>query len=140
MYSLFFTLVILYLLSRFLYKSKIYNCDLDDTGIFCWSELIENGTKKYEGRLNQGKWLEMKSGDFIIFNCIGGSNEKRLLCKIIYFEYFDNFGEAFEYLGNSLIPAKNVEQALDAYSTYFDRKNVEKFGVVCIKIKLVEVM
>lgn len=127
--------LIFWSLSKFLYQTNTYECHLDDTGLFRWSELIEGGIKTYEGRLQQGKWMKMKSGDHLIFHCHNGESNFKLLCKVIDFKYFNHFGEAFETLGASLIPAISTEQANEVYGDYFSEKEIREYQVVCVGIQ-----
>lgn len=111
----------------------IVTCNLSDTN-YNWSTMIENGIKLYEGRVNDKKRQRWKIGDYLIMNCFGIVN-KELTCQITEIRYYKNFGEAWIDLGDKLAPAKTHEDAMEIYSTYFNKNKINKYGVACFGIK-----
>lgn len=104
-----------------------------------WLELIRSKKKVYEGRINRpsSKWSSMKLGDSIVFH--RGNNEH--VCTVIEeIVPFDNFGEAFDKLGAELFPIETTtEKVVEYYNTLYSEDEIKKFGVIAIKLKVIEI-
>ena len=79
-----------------------------------WFSEIKNGNKKVEGRLNKGKFKEIKINDVIIWN-----NEFKT--KIIRISNYKNFYFYLinEGLRNTLPNIKSIESGLQVYHKFF---------------------
>jgi len=102
-----------------------------------WLDWIDNGIKEYEGRLNRGIFKTMKIGDKVIW--YDRRSNKRVKTEIVKLEYYKNFEEAFDELGNKLVPINNatVEIVNGLYSKYFTKQEIEMSGVVAIGLKVI---
>ena len=110
---------------------------------------IKSGTKQYEGRLKFKitEW-DLYVGKIIEF--YDRENPKSYaLCEVISLKTFSDFGEAFDTLGEKLIPEHNREEVVQLYNNLFHYEN-EKFdknsaswmivenGVVAIGLKVID--
>ena len=97
-------------------------------------ERIKNGTKTIEFRLYDEKRRKVKIGDQIEFSKLPDLQEKILVDVLdLYIE--PSFAELFEKLYEDNEIAK---QKANAMYEYYSPENEEKYGVVGIKIKLVD--
>ena len=97
-----------------------------------WFTEIKNGNKKVEGRLNKGKFKDLKINDIIIWN-----NEFKT--KIIRLTHYNNF---YFYLINeglrNTLPSKNIrsiESGLQVYHKFYTHDMEKEFGVLAIEIE-----
>ena len=96
--------------------------------------LIKNGKKSLEGRLNKNTFKNIKIGDIINFHY----NKENIFVKIISIKHYSNFLEA---LNNENIKKLNplsesVEQSLEIYKKCYTLANEIKFGVIIFQIEL----
>jgi ASC-1-like (ASCH) protein len=95
---------------------------------------LKDGTKTIEGRLNKGKFKEIKVGDILEisgntkqFNVTGKRNYKTFLEMVT--------AEGFE----KVIPDKtNETDAANVYYKFFTKDQENEFGVLAIEIELVK--
>ena len=92
---------------------------------------ILNGQKTVEGRLNKGKFKDLRVGDQLSI----GRNEKLFTIKQVnYYGSFRNMiiGEGVK----NVIPDKNtVEDAEAVYYKFYTKEQEKEFGVVAIRIE-----
>lgn len=100
-----------------------------------WLDWIEQGVKKYEGRLNRGIFEKLKINDLVTFFDRSG---KEIKIKVIELKYYDDFVEAFKDLGSELIPIKNIDQegVKQLYNKYFSDHDIKMNGVVAIGVEV----
>jgi len=104
-----------------------------------WLDWIEEGVKRYEGRIYRGRFAKMISGDKITFV----SDNKRVKVCVVSINRFRSFGDAFEVLGSELVPIPgSTRDSVDSlYSKIFnteqDKADIRDFGVVAIEIQLI---
>lgn len=101
-----------------------------------WLDWIQQGIKKYEGRLNRGIFKSLHINDEITwYDKISG---KEIRTKIIDLKYYSNFVEAYKELGSALIPIKNYdnEKVKKLYNKYFLDRDIEMNGVVAIGLEI----
>lgn len=92
---------------------------------------ILNGQKIIEGRLNNGKFKNLKIGDILL---IGPKEEKFYIEKISIYESFKDMLSK-EGIHN-VVPDKNsIEEAVEVYYNFYTREQEKEFGVLAIKIK-----
>jgi ASC-1-like (ASCH) protein len=99
-----------------------------------WLDYIEEGKKKYEGRINDGFWKNLRIDDkFILFN-----ENKEICVRVVDKKIFRNFGDAFDTLGMELIPLKGItrDEVINLYGKYYDKNTIDKYGVVAIKLNV----
>ena len=94
---------------------------------------IFNSQKTIEGRLNKGKFKDLKIGDILL---IGPQQNKFVVEKLTPYE---NFKEMLINEGiNKVVPDKNtIEEATDVYYKFFTKEQEKEFGVLAIQIKAV---
>jgi ASC-1-like (ASCH) protein len=104
-----------------------------------WFTLISMGLKTVEGRKNKGRFKEMKVGDIVEWtnsDFIPRSVKTRIVSKgeyVTFKEYLDTEG-----LDKCLPGIKNIDHGLAVYFKYFTKKDEEEFGVVAIRLELLE--
>lgn len=94
---------------------------------------VLNGQKTVEGRLNKGKFKELKVGDKLLI----GPDEKLFIVKQM--NYYDGFRNMIISEGiNNVIPDKNnIEDAEAVYYKFYTKEQEKEFGVVAIKIEVI---
>ena len=101
-----------------------------------WLQWIATGRKRYEGRLKRGDWAQLKIGQKIRFYNL----KRTVLVRVSGLQFFPDFGSAFQQLGKELIPegAKTADEARKLYSQFYGDKDVAEFGVIAIKLEVIE--
>lgn len=131
-----FRTVITYIGSNDDYLVKEILNDTDDP----YLEWIKSGVKKYEGRLKP----KIKEWDLYIGKRIKfvDSNDKNnwALVEVISLPTFANFGDAYDSLGEQLIPYRTHDEVVNMYDKIFKSNElINKSGVVAIGFKLIEI-
>ena len=95
---------------------------------------VENGTKKYEIRLNDKKRKEINVGDTIVFSNRDNMNEKEKV-EVTSLEFFSNFNGLLNKIDVSLI-ASNItkEELINRLNDIYTAEEVSEYGVVAIGI------
>ncbi len=101
-------------------------------------DLIANGFKTYEGRLNDEKRQLFNIGDKIIFIKEPKQDEK-VEAKIINKIFFKDFEEMAEKLDKSKLGFQDStkQEIINTYYSIYDHERVEKYGVVIFEIELI---
>lgn len=111
----------------------IYKMKLND-GSF---ELIKDGTKTIEMRLNDEKRQLLNVNDLIEFTNI--TTQEKILVKIENLFKYDNFEELYNHFDKiSLGYNKNDIADYKDMEKYYSKEEQDKYGVVGIKIKKVK--
>ncbi len=94
---------------------------------------ILNGQKTVEGRLNKGKFKDLKVGDVLL---IGPEENKFLIERTTVYK---SFREMIEKEGiENVIPDKdNIDDAEAVYYKFYTKEQEKEFGVLSIKIKFI---
>lgn len=94
-------------------------------------DAISNGSKIYEGRINDNKRKSIEVGDSIVFTCENMMLNKTITQKL----EFSSFEEAFENISLELcLPGiTNVDQAIDLYYSFGFEEEEKIYGVVFFK-------
>lgn len=101
-------------------------------------ELVKNGSKKYELRVNDAKRKLLKEEDFIKFSCREDMTQK-VVTRVKKLEYFSNFNEAVNKLPvDEIVSGYTKEELINEYNRIYSAEEVSKYGVVAIKIELYE--
>lgn len=98
-----------------------------------WFDFIKNGQKTVEGRLNKGKFSNMKIGDIIKF-VNGDENVKVKIKNITHYKSFENY-LIMEGLKRTLPGIKNLNDGLNVYYAYFTKQQEQEFNILAIDIK-----
>ena len=93
-----------------------------------------NKQKTVEGRLNKGKFKDLKIGDILLI----GPDEKRFLIEGT--TLYKSFRGMIEKEGiENVIPYKdNTDDAEAIYYKFYTKEQEIEFGVMAIKIKILE--
>lgn len=110
-----------------------------------WLDWIEQGLKKYDGRLNRGSWKNIEVGDVIVWSDVGRNESsnpnkgKIVETKVTKLKYYPNFVEAFRDLGQKMVPIKNIteEEVTAIYLKFFKKNDIKKYGAVAIGLKVI---
>lgn len=101
-----------------------------------WFDLINNGSKTIEGRLNKEKYKTLKEDDIVILYV--KDTNKKIKIKIIKINNYDNFGEMLEKEGlENVLPdpsIKTIKDGINVYRKYYTIDDEEKYGVLALKI------
>lgn len=98
-------------------------------------DLIRDGSKVVDIRVNDEKRQTIKIGDTIRFNSL-----QTFECcerEVVDLQYFKSFSDLFDSFDSILLGARNLskEQFLENAYTYNTKKEEEKYGVVAIVFK-----
>ncbi len=104
-----------------------------------WFTLISLGLKTVEGRKNKGRFTEMKVGDIIQWKN-NDFMERSVLTEIIGKVEYSTFQEYLESEGlNKCLPGiPSLDHGLSVYFKYFTKEDEKEFGVVAIRLRLLE--
>jgi len=102
-----------------------------------WFTLITLGLKTTEGRLNKGRFNEMKVNDILEWK-----NEdfkpRTILTRLTSKKEYASFEDYLkgEGLDKCLPGMPTIEHGLSVYYKYYKKEDEEKFGVVAIRLEL----
>ncbi len=99
--------------------------------------MIKDGKKIYEIRLNDEKRQLINVGDIIVFRKETNLDEKvdTVVKDLIYFNSFKEMAKTLPIEKVGFIN-KNVEEVVDAYYEFYTVEDEVKYGVIAIKVKL----
>ena len=98
-------------------------------------ELIENGSKKVEMRLNDEKRQKLTIGDLVIFT--NTKTKEEIIVEIIDLKTFNSFDELYSSYEKTAIGYKKDEVANpNDMLDYYSQEQIEKYGALAIEIKL----
>ncbi len=118
------------------YKNSItYKMHLSEP----WFSLIGLGIKDVEGRLNRGKFKELKEGDIIEWN-----NEdfkprtiSTQISKITKYKSFTEYIQKEKNKKHNPLPGMpSLEHELSVYYKYYSKEDETEFGVIAIQLAL----
>ena len=98
-----------------------------------WYTFIKDGKKVVEGRLNKGKFMNIKKGDIVFFQ-----NKLGIVMSIVLnIEKYKTFKEYLkkEGLDNTLPDIKTIKDGEKIYYKYYSKKDEKELGVLAIHIK-----
>lgn len=100
-------------------------------------QLIKNGTKIYEGRLNDEKRKLINIGDEIIVKKDPERTES-FVVTVVDKLFFCSFREMAEALKNDQLGLEGMtpEQIANVYRKFYSKENEEKYGVVALKVEV----
>lgn len=112
----------------------MFNCHLDKD-VF---EVVKNGIKNVEVRVNDEKRRSMKIGDKIIF-LKRPLEEEKLLTKIVGLKTFKNFNELVnEYeIERLYLDTFTKEEFIELLGRFYSEEEQEKYGVVAIEFEVI---
>ena len=97
--------------------------------------LIKNGTKTVELRLNDEKRKKIKQDDLIEFTNI--KSKEKLLVKVVNLYHYENFEELYKNHNKISIGylKEDVPNPSDM-SIYYNQSDIKKYGTLAIEIRL----
>lgn len=97
-------------------------------------QLIKNGSKTIELRVNDEKRRKIKVGDKIDFE--NRKTLEHIEVEVIGLHYFPNFSELYKHFDKVSLGYKIDEEAVPRdMELYYSKEEQEKYGVVGIEIK-----
>jgi ASC-1-like (ASCH) protein len=114
-----------------MYVIMIYEKHLSEP----WFELILNGLKTVEGRLNKGSFCKMIPGDQLLFYNDQGENFKVIITDIKHYKGFRQLLKK-ETLKKTLPGVKKIDDGVGIYRDFYSEKDEEKYGVLAIRFRL----
>ena len=97
---------------------------------------MKDGTKKIEMRLYDEKRKKIKIGDYIEFT--NRENNEKLLTQVLNLYVEKSFEELYSMFKQELLGYNPWEVAIYTdMEQFYSKKDIEKYGVVGIEIKLV---
>lgn len=102
-------------------------------------DFIKNGTKRIELRLNDKKRQKVKIGDTIIFSEKNNS-ENKISTKVIDLFKCNNFNEILNMFDVEILADKSIskQEILNDLEQFYTKEQQQQYGVVGIKIKLLD--
>ena len=95
-----------------------------------WFNLIKEGKKTVEGRLNKGLFSKLEIGDEIVWIC----KKLKHKIKVIKIKQYKSFSEMIkqEQLENVLPGIKNDAEGVKVYRRFYTEEDEKNYGVVAI--------
>jgi ASC-1-like (ASCH) protein len=119
------------------YKNSItYKMNLSEP----WFSLMGLGIKDVEGRLNRGKFAELKEGDIIEWN----NEDFKLriistrIVKITKYKSFTEYLQKEKNKKHNPLPGMpSLDHELSVYYKYYSKEDEKQFGVITIQLALI---
>lgn len=106
-----------------------------------WFTHVNEGQKTIEGRLNDGDWQTMKSGDFIKFDS-ESKREPKQSCEVVVIRTtkYPSFREMLirEGLRYCLPGVQTIEEGVQIYRQFYSADEEAKKGVIAISICIIK--
>lgn len=99
-----------------------------------WFTYIKQGRKKIEGRLNKGKFAELKVGDIINWEN-AGETVRTMLTRIGHYKTFADM-ITHEGLRNVLPDVKDLDAGVAVYRQFYSEAKEAEFGVLAIEVSV----
>ena len=114
-------------------QNKEISCNIQNPHF----NFIKTGNKKYEVRLDKGKWKNVSVGDFLIIDNLPES-EDIIKIQILSVERYKNYREMLIDKGyENVIPdANSLDEAEAAYYKFYTKEDELAFGVIAFGIKV----
>jgi ASC-1-like (ASCH) protein len=102
-----------------------------------WFSHIKHKKKKIEGRLNKGKFAELKKDQIIkIKNSDSSDSFSVKIRKIRLYKTFEEYLSQ-EGLKRTLPGIKSIEEGIGVYRKFYSKENEESYGIVAISVKYI---
>ena len=104
-----------------------------------WFSLVKIGAKICEGRLNKGDFLEMKKGDYILFENNDFGFLRSFCCEITSVCNYNSFEDylCHETLEKCLPGIDTVEEGINIYYNYYTKKDETEYKIKAIRLRVV---
>lgn len=102
-----------------------------------WFSFIAEGKKIAEGRLNKGKFKEMKKGDVVVWN----NDNRKVVTYITGNNKYKTFYEMLDQEGlcNVLPNKTTIEDGVLVYRQWYNKERESIFGVAAIKLRVLTI-
>lgn len=102
-----------------------------------WFDLVRQGAKRFEGRINSGFWGQVSPGKrFIFYN-----EQESFVVEVKSTKKFQSFQTAIEWVGvERVLPGLDltVEEAVNqVYYEFYSKQMETHYGVVIIEVEVV---
>ena len=99
-------------------------------------DIVKDGIKDVEVRLNDEKRRQLKVGDKLIFISRGNYTDQitAIVKKLVYFKDFVEVTKAYE-MKRIYLEDTSLDEYLELMSKFYSRKEQEKYGVVAIEFE-----
>lgn len=98
-----------------------------------WFQFIKDRRKTVEGRLNKGKFANMKKGDTLIISNDKQSVVVAVITNVIKYRTFEEY-LVQEGLSRTLPGTRNIRDGVDIYRKFYNEKMENEFGVLGIHL------
>ena len=102
-------------------------------------EIVLNGKKNVEARVNDEKRRKLKVGDTLVF-LKRPLEDEIIKAKVTKLEYYPNFKELVKNYDIERLYLKEFTKSeyLDALATFYTDEEQEQYGVVAISFKIIK--
>lgn len=100
-----------------------------------WFSFIKTKKKTIEGRLNKGKFKELKKGQLIIFEN-GKNNVLVKITKLCTYKSFEEYLSQ-EGLARTVPNTKTISNGVDIYRQFYSKENEQEHGILAIHFKMI---
>lgn len=102
-----------------------------------WFDRVRTGKKRFEGRRNTSKILQLKVGDTITFHHYTDSTREPVDVTVVDIIHYLTFREALKVLkmDEVLLPDLSIDEGCKIYERYVSIETQRRDGVVMIEIK-----
>jgi ASC-1-like (ASCH) protein len=99
---------------------------------------VRDGVKTVEGRLNKGKYSQIKPGDQIIVQSLDESESFAVV--VVDARKYPTIKDMLESedLSKLLPDKKTLQEALEVYREFYTEDQEKEFGAVAIQVRLVK--
>lgn len=100
-------------------------------------EIVKNGVKDVEARVNDEKRKKLKVGDTLVFLKRPLEDEflKAQVTDLKYFKNFEEMGDFYEFK-RLYLESYNLDMWLKELSRFYTKEEIDKDGVVAIEFSL----
>jgi ASC-1-like (ASCH) protein len=101
-----------------------------------WFQLMANGSKTMEGRLNRGQWRHLQPGQRLCIRSGSGEAGPAVVASVVACQRgYASFAEAYRAHGQKLLPGVEDEAAATAvYAGFYSDREVAEHGVVVVEL------
>lgn len=99
-----------------------------------WFNYIKQGRKKIEGRLNKGKFADLKVNDIVIWENAG----QKIRTKLTRIGHYKTFNDMLtnEGLRNVLPDITTLDAGVAVYRQFYSEEKEAMYGVLAIEVQL----
>ena len=104
-----------------------------DSDVF---DIVKNGKKDIEVRINDSKRRKLKVGDTLIFLKRPNNDEeiRSIVCALDYYDTFDSLADNYE-MERIYFPSYTKEMWLNLMKRFYTKEEQKEWGVVAITFK-----